>query len=105
LFSRTSCFISRADTIRFTPHMMESLEVLADTKEYPGDEILAVLVRTQLVGEEAQKLMLREVIQDSKEMPVHVYRASLENQLQAVRDTVRSNIDSDCEYLPSTQHS
>lgn len=74
--------------------MQESLEVLEREKEYPSDETLVGLVRLQLVGEEARKLLICDFVGrdfgrvDPEKPPTYVFKRSLLLQLQKIRDTL-----------------
>ncbi|OGM48641.1 hypothetical protein ABOM_002046 [Aspergillus bombycis] len=59
LMTFMSCIASslfKSDALRWTPHMEESLEILASTKECIGDELLVWLVRIQLVVDKSYHL-------------------------------------------------
>lgn len=80
------------EAIHWTPHMSECLETLEREKLYPSDELLVAFVRYQLVADEAQKLLVRDVMGDPSPAPTYVYRKSLLAKLQAVRDGLPLNM-------------
>ncbi|KAK5988996.1 Transcription factor -like protein [Cladobotryum mycophilum] len=87
-------FMGRMEALVFTPHMQDCLEVLEREKEHPNDEILVTLVKLQLIGEEARKLltrdmMTREMIKDGAQVPAYVFKKGLLDQLQALRQALR----------------
>lgn len=80
--------------------MQESLEVLESEKEYPSDEILVAMVKLQLIGEEARKLLVCDFVGrdfgrvDPDKPPTYVYKRSLLLQLQKIRDTLPQGVAS-----------
>ncbi|KAF4988706.1 hypothetical protein FGRMN_9599 [Fusarium graminum] len=86
LTSVMSSFVGKMDPLQWTPHMSDCLEALERDKLYPSDELLATFVRYQLVADEAQKLVVRDVMGDTSPAPTYVFRNSLLGKLQAVRD-------------------
>ncbi|KAL4724853.1 hypothetical protein ACLX1H_008300 [Fusarium chlamydosporum] len=92
LTSVMSSFVGKMEAIHWTPHMSECLETLEREKLYPSDELLVAFVRYQLVADEAQKLLVRDVMGDPSPAPTYVYRKSLLAKLQAVRDGLPLNM-------------
>lgn len=80
--------------------MQESLEILESEKEYPSDEILVAMVKLQLIGEEARKLLVCDFVGrdfgrvDPDKPPTYVYKRSLLLQLQKIRDTLPQGVAS-----------
>lgn len=74
--------------------MQESLEVMESEKEYPSDETLVALVKLQLVGEEARKLIVSDFVGrdfgrlDPDKAPTYVFKRNLLCQLQKIRETL-----------------
>lgn len=66
--------------------MNDCLEALERDKLYPSDELLVAFVRYQLVADEAQKLLVRDVMGETSPAPTHVFRNSLLGKLQAARN-------------------
>ncbi|KAL7947445.1 hypothetical protein V8C42DRAFT_286271 [Trichoderma barbatum] len=89
-----SAFLGRMESLVWTQHMQESLEVLDSEKEYPSDETLVALVKLQLVGEEARKLLVCDFVgrdfgrADPEKPPTYVFKRTLLLQLQKIRDTL-----------------
>lgn len=86
-----SNLMGKIDTLRWTPHMEESLEVLEREKAYPLDEVLTTFIRIQLVGDEANKLMVRDVMGSGGEVgqtPSYVFRKGMMTRLQNIRDNM-----------------
>ncbi|CEI68529.1 hypothetical protein FVEN_g5320 [Fusarium venenatum] len=92
LTSVMSSFIGKMETLHWTPHMSDCLDVLEREKRYPSDELLAAFVRYQLVADEAQKLLVRDVMGDPSPPPTYIFRKSLLAKLQAVRDGLPLNM-------------
>lgn len=80
------------DPLHWTPHMSDCLDALEREKLYPSDELLAAFIRYQLVADEAQKLLVRDVMGDPSPAPTYVFRKSLLAKLQAVRDGLPLNM-------------
>jgi hypothetical protein len=78
--------------------MEESLEILEREKEHGQDEILATLVRMQLVADEAHKLLVQDMMrgEESGQTPSWVHRKSLLDRLQAVRDGMTPSANASC---------
>ena len=91
---RCSAFLAKMESLPWTQHMQESLEILESEKEFPSDETLVAIVKTQLVGEEARKLLMADFVgrdfgrTDPDKAPTWIHKRSLLLQLQKVRDTL-----------------
>lgn len=78
--------------------MQESLELLENEKEYPADETLVALVKLQLVGEEARKLIVSDFVGrdfgrlDPDKAPTYVFKRNLLCQLQKIRETLPAGV-------------
>ncbi|KAG5787903.1 hypothetical protein H9Q69_013033 [Fusarium xylarioides] len=92
LTSVMSSFVGKMDPLQWTPHMSDCLEALERDKLWPSDELLAAFVRYQLVADEAQKLLVRDVMGETSSAPTYVFRKSLLAKLQAVRDGLPANM-------------
>ncbi|KAJ4120005.1 hypothetical protein NW768_010288 [Fusarium equiseti] len=92
LSSVLASFVGKMDPLHWTPHMSDCLEALEREKLYPSDELLAAFIRYQLVADEAQKLLVRDVMGDPSPAPTYVFRKSLLAKLQAVRDGLPLNM-------------
>ena len=73
-----SIFLHKIDTLRWTPHLDECLQVLSQEKECPGDELLVQQVRMQRIAERAY-----EETADGREVTVDYI-----NELDNMRDTL-----------------
>ncbi|KAH0524453.1 hypothetical protein TsFJ059_006959 [Trichoderma semiorbis] len=95
-----AAFLGKAESLVWTQHMQESLEVLESEKEYPSDEILVAMVKLQLIGEEARNLLVCDFVGrdfgrvDPDKPPTYVYKRSLLLQLQKIRDTLPQGVAS-----------
>lgn len=76
--------------------MDECLEVLEREKEFPHDETLVVLIKLQLVSEEAQKLLVRDVMGDNNQTPTYMFKRGMLARLDAIRDGIPSGAASNC---------
>ncbi|UNI25075.1 hypothetical protein JDV02_010780 [Purpureocillium takamizusanense] len=85
LTSVCTSFIGKMETLHWTSHMEESLETLDREKDQPLDEILVALVRTQLINEEAQKLLRLQGCGDDSQGPTHIYKPGLLMRLEELR--------------------
>ena len=56
--------------------MSDCLDVLEREKRYPSDELLTAFIRYQLVADEAQKLLVRDVMGDPSPPPTYIFRKS-----------------------------
>lgn len=90
------------DSLRWTTHMEDSLEVLEREKEFPSDDVLATLVKLQLVSEEAQKLLVQDVMGDNGQTPTFVFKRGILSRLQAIRDGISPNVASNCKSTVRT---
>ncbi|KAF9770589.1 hypothetical protein IL306_011843 [Fusarium sp. DS 682] len=91
LTSVMSSFVGKMDPLQWTPHMTDCLDAL-EREKYPSDELLVAFVRYQLVADEAQKLLVRDVMGESSPAPTYVFRKSLLAKLQAVREGLPINM-------------
>lgn len=78
--------------------MQESLELLENEKEYPADETLVALVKLQLVGEEARKLIVSDFVGrdfgrlDPDKAPTYIFKRGLLCQLQKIRENLPAGV-------------
>lgn len=74
--------------------MQESLQLLESEQEYPSDETLVALVKLQLIGEEARKLIVSDFVGrdfgslEPDKPPTYVFKRGLLCQLQKIRETL-----------------
>lgn len=85
--------------------MQESLEALERERDGPGDEVLATMVRLQLLGDEAHKLLLRDVAsagavamggQPASDTPSYVFRKNMIQRLQSLKEKISPEVGSSC---------
>ncbi|CAG8173321.1 unnamed protein product [Penicillium salamii] len=84
----TAMSMSRIDAMRWTPHMEESLSVLAEAKECPEDEILVAMVKMYLVLDRLYHLRRDG---DTISSP-SFYLRTLKIQLDAARQEIPSHL-------------
>ncbi|KAJ3519886.1 hypothetical protein NM208_g13944 [Fusarium decemcellulare] len=90
--SVVTSFVGKMDTLRWTSHMDDCLTVLERDREHPSDEVLVALVRYQLVADEAQKLLIRDVMGEASQAPTYVFRKSLLTKMQDIREGLSPNL-------------
>lgn len=85
--------------------MEESLDALEREKDNPGDEVLAAIVRLQLLSDEAHKLLLRDVASagaaymggpPSSDTPSYVFRKNMMSRLQIVKERISPTAATNC---------
>ncbi|KAL2816419.1 hypothetical protein BDW59DRAFT_10034 [Aspergillus cavernicola] len=90
LCSTVSHTLNRPDPLRWTPHMKECLDILAEAKQTPNDAVLVQLVRAQLVVHRLIKeLELEYDAVDDREhakAPFYSYIKALRSQIDNVRN-------------------
>src|SRR5271170_1606627 len=87
IFSISSNF-QKIDALRWTPHMDECLQMLAEKQECPTDEILVQQVRLQLIVEKVVQAPWHDgEIENAERVraPPAFYLKALQSQLQEVR--------------------
>ncbi|KAF4979890.1 hypothetical protein FZEAL_4001 [Fusarium zealandicum] len=92
LTSVLSSFVGKMDTLRWTPHMDECLTVLEREKEHPSDEVLSAFIRYQLVADEAQKLLVRDVMGEATQAPTYIFRKAMLAKLQEIHNGLSPNL-------------
>ncbi|KAL4808101.1 hypothetical protein BDV18DRAFT_134262 [Aspergillus unguis] len=94
--SAVSHTLGRTDSMGFTPHMQECLEILAESHEAPTDSLLVQLVRSQLVVDKVTKDlgygMDEASSSDYRQAPVAFYLKGLQSEIK----DIRNHIPSDC---------
>lgn len=90
--SRISAFVGKMDTLRWSLHMEESLAVLEREQEHVTDEVLVNLIKTQLVAEEAQKLLVKDVMGESVQAPTYVFKKGLLSRIGEIRGGLTVNL-------------
>ncbi|KAI5459808.1 hypothetical protein BGZ63DRAFT_258472 [Mariannaea sp. PMI_226] len=88
LTSVMASFIGKMETLRWTPHMEDCLKVLERDCEHPSDEILVTFVRYQQVAEEAQKLLLQDVMGETGQTPTHVFKKGMLAKIQEIQENI-----------------
>ncbi|KAF7542206.1 hypothetical protein G7Z17_g11789 [Cylindrodendrum hubeiense] len=85
-------FIGKMDTLRWTPHMDDCLKALERDQEHISDGVFVTLIKYQLVAEEAQKLLVRDVMGESSQTPTYVFKKGMLANLQEIRETLSPNL-------------
>ena len=60
-----TAYFQRSESLRWTPYLEECLDLLAEKREYPGDELLIHLVRLSLINEKLAQAISHENLGDS----------------------------------------
>jgi hypothetical protein len=83
-----SSYLQRIDALRWTPHMDECLQTLAEKQECPTDEVLVQQVRLQLIVEKVTQARWHDgEIENAGPVraPPAFYLKALQSQLQEVK--------------------
>ncbi|KAK3682306.1 hypothetical protein B0T22DRAFT_501754 [Podospora appendiculata] len=96
--SQASDILKRIDSLIWTSHLDESLQILSQQREWDGDDLLVAQVKIQLVLEQ----LSRSIYQSRISGPPTYYLSALRSQLQTIRaqlpdhlqkhDTIRSQM-------------
>lgn len=82
--------------MRWTPHMEESLSVLAETKECPQDELLIAQVKIHLIVDKAYQLR-----RDGEPLsPPAFYLNALKKELDLVKSQIPPHLQQHSILLP-----
>ena len=92
-------FIGKTDTLRWTTHMDECLATLERSGESQSDEVLCTLIKLQLIADEAQKLLVRDVMGDLEGAPTYAFKKGMLHRLQEIRSSITTITASNCEYM------
>lgn len=76
--------------------MEDCLTVLERAHEDPMDEVLVALVKTQLIGEEAQKLLGRDLLKDINQTPTYIHKKNMLMRLNQIRQDYDEVIHTSC---------
>ena len=77
--------------------MDDCLAVLEREREYPEDDILVAIIRMQLVSDEAQKLLNRDLMSDNKDQaPTFYFKKHMLERLQSIRAGFSPGVSSNC---------
>ncbi|KND92192.1 hypothetical protein TOPH_03057 [Tolypocladium ophioglossoides CBS 100239] len=87
-------FIGKMEALGSTSHMDDCLAVLERDGEEPLDEVLVALVKIQLIGEEAHKLLRREVAGETGQGPTYIFKAGLQSRLNEIQQRLPAKLHS-----------
>ncbi|POR34546.1 Uncharacterized protein TPAR_05276 [Tolypocladium paradoxum] len=87
-------FIGKMETLGWTSHMDDCLAVLEREGEQPLDEVLVALVKIQLIGEEAHKLLRREATGETGQGPTYIFKAGLQSRLNEIQQRLPARLRS-----------
>ncbi|CAG9990119.1 unnamed protein product [Clonostachys byssicola] len=86
-------FIGKMDTLRWTSHIDESIEILEREKESPFDVILTNLVKVQQITDDAHHLLVRDLLGGGPNVaPSCLFRTSMLSRLNTLKDSMPSNV-------------
>lgn len=91
------------ETLHWTPHLEHCLKSLERAEEYIGDGILAAFVRIQQISDEANKLLVQDLLWSGPEAgqtPTYLHKARLLDALHAERQKGTKKFALSCEFLP-----
>ncbi|KAI1499760.1 hypothetical protein F5X99DRAFT_430360 [Biscogniauxia marginata] len=110
--SNVSMFL-KSQSMRWTPHMEDSLRKLAMNPECPGDELLVTIVKAHRIIEDVAQVTWRSIDQDgmnglspSSRPPPMLYVKSLRQNLQVIKDDLPESLVGDkiaMSYLYATE--
>ncbi|KAL6238393.1 hypothetical protein BDW75DRAFT_201681 [Aspergillus navahoensis] len=87
LCSAVSHTLGRTDSLRWTGHMKECMDMLAEAKETPSDAVLVQMVRAQIIVDNVTKdVGGSEGPGDYRSAPVSLYLKGLQSQLDDLRE-------------------
>ncbi|KKK19655.1 hypothetical protein ARAM_001655 [Aspergillus rambellii] len=89
--SSISHFLGRAESLRWTPHMKECLDILADSKETPNDALLVYMTRACLIADNIMRGLGHDcdILADDNALsraPVRFYIKAFQSQFIDLRD-------------------
>lgn len=89
------------ETLRWTSHLADCLEDLDIAEHHPSDHILATFVRLQLVAEDANKLLVRDLMGSHSEddVPTYIHKQRLLDRLRIIRERNSVAFSAHCEFI------
>ncbi|KAI1630822.1 hypothetical protein F4809DRAFT_635202 [Biscogniauxia mediterranea] len=99
-FCSNVSIILKCQSMRWTPHMEDSLRKLAAKPECPGDELLVTIVRAHRIIEDVAQVTWRSMDQDSlssslppsSRSPPMMYVRALRQNVQAIKDDLPESL-------------
>ncbi|KIW02541.1 hypothetical protein, variant [Verruconis gallopava] len=88
-------FFQRAEPMRWTSYLEECLQLIAEAKEYPSDELLTMLVRIQIIANSIEDEGWTEVYPisgKSQRMPRHYFSHIYKMQLDDLKRSIPSHL-------------
>ena len=84
--------------MRWTAHLAECLDTLEQAEHHPSDNVLASFIRLQLVAEDANALLVRDLMGSHSEdgVPTYVHKQRLLDRLKVVRERNSQAFSSHC---------
>ncbi|KAI1455367.1 hypothetical protein F4805DRAFT_435953 [Annulohypoxylon moriforme] len=91
----------RTQTMRWTPHMEDSLQKLATSPETPNDSLLVAMVRTYRIQEDVAQITWRAADHsgNSLKAPPYIYVKALRANLEAVKQEVPASLKDNKVFL------
>lgn len=87
------------DTLRWTSHIDESIEILEREKESPFDVILTNLVKVQQITDDAHHLLVRDLLGGGPNVaPSCLFRTAMLSRLNTLKDSMPSNVAAHCKF-------
>lgn len=75
--------------------------MLDKTREQPSDSVLAALVKLQLIGIEAHRMMVRDVFEERASTPSAMFKKGWMLRLEAIRRETDPSVLSVRKYSPT----
>ncbi|PHH63347.1 hypothetical protein CDD81_6044 [Ophiocordyceps australis] len=86
--STISSFSGKLETMTWGPYMDECVDILDREGDLPHDDVFVALMKIQVIGEEAQKLLRTDTRGVYEQGPTHIFKAGLAHRLNQVRETL-----------------
>jgi hypothetical protein len=98
---RTSSYLQKIDSLRWTPHMDECLEILDERKECLSDDILVQQVRLQLISEKMAQATLHngKIEYNNHTKELSLYLETLHSQFQDMKTNLLARRQTDGKSL------
>ncbi len=84
--------LKKSDSLNWTSHMDQCLQVLSQCREWEGDEVLVAIVKTQLVVDQ----LARAPWLPQTQRPPAPFISALHLQVQSIRNQLPSYLKDDC---------
>ncbi|PHH77563.1 hypothetical protein CDD82_3459 [Ophiocordyceps australis] len=90
--STISSFSGKLETMTWGPYMDECVEILDCHGDLPYDDVFVALMKIQVIGEEAQKLLRTDTRGIYDQGPTHIFKAGLVHRLNQIREKLSPDL-------------